>query len=190
MDKNDYNSLIDRFKNLNSTNQDKFLKELFVGEYFKSYIECKVNNAKNMLGEEFNDEEKIKYKNELEKKVNTAVDLIIKDLDSKDEELKCRIFERFIDNYSEISYRIKKDICGYNHQFSNWEEIDGKVPNYDEDANIDGYHSGKYFERICSYCGFTEKAYDEEHKACIEKEDEYLKNYLGKKQRYITKNNH
>ena len=183
MANNDYYSVVRRFRDLTTEGQKEFLKEIFIEGYFGSYVENKVARVAETHGKEDTEE----YREDLEKRVERAVDSLLKDLNSSDEELKCRIFERFVGSYGSVVSTTKKEICGFNHDFTDWVEGEGTIPVFDEDGDVDGFAFGKFYTRQCYYCGTVEKVYSEEAMKQKEHESEYCKNRLGKNQTYIMK---
>lgn len=185
MANNDFYSVVRRFRDLSTEGQIEFLKEIFIEGYFGSYIENKTARVAETHGKE----DTAEFREDLEKRVDRTVDSLLKDLNSNDEELKCRIFERFIGSYGRVVSETKKEICGFNHDYTNWVEQEGTIPVFDEDGDIEGYAIGKFYTRQCYYCGIVEKVYSEEAKKEKEHEAEYCKEHLGKNQTYIMRRN-
>ena len=165
MSNNDIYFLIRKYRELSTEEQNEFLKEIFVNGYFGSYESNVVDGFKKTLSKGSNNpnkEETEKYRQELENKINKVVDLFLDNINSRDEELKRRIFQKFLSSYENIALNTKKEICGEKHDFSGWEKVEGKVPIYDEDGKFEEYFKGEYFVRECYYCGAIEKAYSKE----------------------------
>lgn len=131
------------------------------------------------------EEQRIRLCDDVSSTLNSMLDTIF----GKDDELKFRIFKEFIDKYGRIEEETRKEICGFNHDFTDWYETIGDVPQYDEDGDIDGYISNKkYLERKCKYCGEKQQAYSEYHKQRQEEETEYWANYIKSEPTYTKIN--
>ena len=116
------------------------------------------------------DSERIKLNDKVTDTLNSMVSTIL----GEDDELRFRVFRKIIDGYGKIERETRKDICANNHDYTDWIEKIGKVPEYDEDGDIEGYIDGrKFYERKCKYCGYKEQAYSEYHKERLEKDGLY-----------------
>ena len=185
------------FENLSKEDQQQFVKTIIWKTIAHEYIERNTEIIANITikGNHLTEEEVEKYRAKLVNEINEALCSLINTMFSDDEELKYRVFCKFINDYSYVEKKIRKDICGFNHSFTNWEKTVGKVPIYDEDGEIERYSNKKeYLKRICKYCGKEQKAYDEEHKEYIEQETKYYDNYFKKELQFekpkgLVKNN-
>lgn len=178
------------FMNLSDEAKIKVAKTLIWQTIAHNYIEAETAiyasfaSAKPELNitEEMIEEKRSK----LVTKVGKAVDIMVNDMLGDDIELKFKMFDHFVENMGRVNFEVRKGICGYNHDFTEWEEKIGSVPVYDEDGDIEGYVDNRqYFERKCKYCGKVEKAYSEGHKIKIEGDDEYWRKTIANPKRYV-----
>ena len=184
---NEINERVDidyKFGKLSNEAQQKLAKTLIWKKIVHDYIERKTDSFTNgVFGVTNTSEEDVdRFRINLVKDSFKALEQMLDTIFGEDEELKFRIFQKFIDSYNELERKTKNEICGYNHTFSEWKEKVGDVPQYDEDGELEGYISDKkYFERTCTYCGEVQQAYSEYHKKKIEAETEYWANRFPQK---------
>jgi len=173
------NLLMMRFENLSEEGQKKFLKKIILERYFNNYVNSKVEILTKPTGRnEYapKESEIQEYKESTIKKVDTIVDSFLDSLSSDDETFKSRLFDKFIKNYCNLAKDIKEGICGYTHDFSEWNEEQGTIHVYDEYGEIVGFRQGTFYTRQCNYCGKIEKVYSLEAAKQVEGRYEYWEN--------------
>ena len=166
-----------RFSKLNNNDQQQLAKTLIWKKLVHEYIEKQTDLfAKGYLGIDAPTKEQIEeYRSNLVIESGAALHSLIDTMFGEDEELKYGIFKKFVDSYRELKKKTKKEICGNNHNFTEWKEITCEEPQYDEEGQLVEYMSGKtYFERTCAYCGEVQRAYSESQKENIEELTDFL----------------
>ena len=176
MRNNEIYDLVVKFRNLSDEGQKEFLKELVLKGYLNNYVDYEVSKFTPQAAP-ISTYEGVKqaYKERLEEKVEKTIDQTIEQLKSNDEELKCRLFSRFIDSYDQVVDEERKNICSGCHDFSRWEERLGERPRFNELGEIESFYCGTWYERRCFYCGTIEKAWNNEQKNQLTEEQRLLK---------------
>lgn len=160
--------IIERFENLDDEGQKRVVKALIGERILTPYI----NTGRVAFG--YNNIFVLEdSSDELTKKVTSACkvfDTLLDTMYGDDEELKNRIVLKFLENYKNTVKETKKEICGDEHQYSEWCVKIGKVPYYAREIEHlkDIASEGQCFERKCKYCGTVQKAYTEEQKNALE----------------------
>lgn len=179
-------TLISRIRILSKEGQKKLLKRLFLGDFFSSYIEERVSNVRQY--NDISSEEKEKYKKIITSDVELALDSFLDDMYSDDDKLKNKIIHDFVTNYDYKVKSLKKGVCEKVHSFTPWEIKEGMRPIYSIDGDLDGEAFGKYYERSCKYCGYSQVAYTELEKNLYEEDEKNYKKKLEMKQTKNTEN--
>lgn len=181
-----------KFRELSNDSQQKLIYTLIWKKLVHGFIERKTDSFANGIFDATipSKEDVDRFRTKLVDNSYKALEPMLNTIFGDDEELKFRIFQKFIDSYNDLERKTRKEICGYNHTFTEWEETVGDVPQYDEDGYIEGYISDKkYLKRTCTYCGEVQKAYSKYHKKKIEDDTEYWANRFPKKASYAKQRN-
>jgi hypothetical protein len=176
MKNNEIRDLIVKFRNLSEEGQKEFIKELMINGYLPNFVDYKVDKFVPSVGtKSIYESAKNSYKERLEEKIDKTINKTLGQLRSSDEELKYRLFDRFLECYDKVVQEERVNICNEVHDFSGWVEKDGERPIFDKYGNIDTFAYGKWFERQCYYCGTIQKAWDVEQKKMLEEQQKTLK---------------
>ncbi len=164
------------FANLTPEEKQAFLKSLIWGELAHDYVDRKAAAYKRGVfsgpSDVISEENAQKYRDREFNKTSAALGALLETMFGEDDELKFRIFSKFIDAYSSIEYATRKEICRYDHDYSDWKKTEGVRPQFSLDGDIEGTCWGKFSKRVCEYCGTSERAYSEESKKYQENEAE------------------
>lgn len=164
------------FANLTPEEKKAALKSLIWGELAHDYVDRKADAYKRGVfacpGVVISEENAQKYRDREFNKTSEALGALLETMFGEDDELKFRIFSKFIDVYSSIEYATRKEFCGFAHNYTPWKEIEGTRPQFSLDGDIEGTCWGKFSKRVCKYCSTSEKAYSEESKKYQENEAE------------------
>lgn len=163
---------------LSNEEQIALLKKLIWKTLAHEYIERKTDAFARGVGfssknDEITEEDIEKYRDTLVNKTGKAVYSMVDTMLGDDDELKYRVFEKFIERYRGTEKEAREEICKYQHDFNDWETKEGRRPVFDEDGDVEGQCWGKYYKRTCKYCGTYQIAYSEGHKVKIEGDTNY-----------------
>ena len=145
-----YVTLISRIRILSKEGQKKVIKSILLGDVLSDYSE---GTSKE--------------------EANKAIDSLLDILYGDDVELRSRIIKEFVDDFDSDVSMIKEEICDHNHDYSEWETVEGDRPVFDEDGDVKYYGHGAYFERKCKYCGMVQKEYSVYDKEHLEEDQKY-----------------
>lgn len=182
------------FEKLSIKEQKELVKTLIWKTIAHEYIERKTEAFKNgkftdYPNVEISEEDVETYRYNLVNKVADAVYPMVDVMFCDDDELKYRIFEKLIYGYGPAEKASREDVCGYNHDYADWETKEGHRPVFDEDGDMDGTCWGEYYTKTCKYCGKTIVTYSEEGKIVIDSDIEYEAKRHPKKNIYTLNNN-
>ncbi len=166
------------FKNLSNDEKKKVLKKLIWETIAHEYIEKETDAFKRGVfacgpNVEISDEAVEKHRMRLEVEAGSTVLPMVDTILGDDDELKYRLFDKFIDWYKIAVPETKEEICKYDHDYTDWEIVIGDRPVFDLDGDVEYHAIGEYYMKKCKYCGHTEKAYSKEHMSRIDKDNEY-----------------
>ena len=153
--------LIVRFRNLSNEDQKEFLKSIIIYDNFDGYVENEVKEYKPPVSYPG---AKSGFKERLENKIEQIIDKTFNVLKSQDRKLKYRLFSKYIDDFDKTLHITKEEICGEEHDYSEWEEKIGERPRFNASGQIESFYCGTWFQRECHYCGKLQKAWDEKQK--------------------------
>lgn len=153
-DRIDSVEVIRKFRNLSEDAKKNVLKTLLIQDVLGQYEDEKKND-------------------EIDKAAFETANSLLDTLYGEDEELKNRIIQKFIFEYGRVVAVTKKEICGAEHTFSEWEKVMTERPQNSLDGNVEGTCYERFFERTCEYCGSKQRAYSEAQKQAME---EYTEN--------------
>ena len=117
------------------------------------------------------------------KATNSLIDLIYSD----DEELKNSVFEHFVKNYENLVQQKREELCGDNHDFTEWERKMVERPHYNLDGESSEACYAPLYIRVCKKCGAKQVAYSKSQRKNIEVYTEYKRNHLAKEKKLINK---
>lgn len=174
---------------LTNKDQQAIIKNYLWETIVHEYVERRARAYSNDFADNITFSDLAKFELDLSESLDNVLNQMLDTMFGEDEELKFRIFQKFINSYVGLEEETRKEICGYNHTFTEWKKNVGKVPQYDEDGKIISYLSDKdVFERKCTYCGELQRAYSENHKKMIERETDYWANRFPKERRFAKQN--
>lgn len=189
------------FEKLGVKEQKELVKTLIWKTIAHEYIERKTDAFKNG---KFTDYPNVKFAGDpnveiseedvqisrynLVNKVADAVYPMVDAMFCDDDELKYRIFQKFITSYGRVEQEVRKQICGYHHDYSEWKTVVGERPVFNLDGEVSYHAEGTYYMRECKYCGEQQKAYSEGHKCEIEDETKYIGKLFPKKLIFTSDN--
>ena len=156
-----------KFYQLSEEEQKKVLKRLIS------------STVKNGLKEEEKTDDMI---SDLDKASTSLIDTIY----SEDEELKNSVFKYFVKNYDSLVQQKREELCGDNHEFTEWEKDVVERPHYDLDIDNEPCYAPIYV-RVCKNCGFKQVAYSKSQRKDLDAYTEYKRNCRIKK--FINKPN-
>lgn len=179
--------MVDFYK-LDEEGQKNALRSILWNE-FAEYITYYFNSRKHSDGTPLSDEERKEYLIRTTKGAKESLDSLLDILYGDDVELRCRIINKFIVNFEHVAGVEKQQICNYDHDYTIWGTVEGEIPVYDEDGDIEDHVWGTYFIRKCKYCGLTQVAYSEEQKEYFEEDAKKWAKIFPKRLIYTPKKN-
>lgn len=131
------------------------------------------STVKNGLKEEEKTDDMI---SDLDKASTSLIDTIY----SEDEELKNSVFKHFVKNYDSLVQQKREELCGDNHDFTEWCKELVERPHYTLDGENDETCYAPTYVRVCKKCGLKQIAYSKSQRKNMEVYTEYRKNHPKK----------
>lgn len=107
---------------------------------------------------------------------------------SEDEELKNSVFKHFVKNYDNLVQLKREELCGDNHDFTEWDKELVERPHYNLDNDGETCYAPTYV-RVCNKCGFKQVAYSKSQRKNMEVYTEYRRKNPSKMKKLINKPN-
>lgn len=157
-----------KFYQLSEEEQKNVLKRLLV------------TTVRNGLKEE---EQTVPMFVDIDKATTSLLDLVY----SEDEELKNSVFKHFVQNYENIVQQKREELCGDDHDFTEWGKELVERPRYELDKDFESCYAPIYV-RECKKCGMKQIAYSKSQRKNMEVYTEYKRNH-PKEKKLINKPN-
>ena len=149
------------------------MSDSFEEEQKKVLIRLISTTIKDGLKEEEKTDDVI---SDLDKTSTSLIDLVYSD----NEELKNGVLKRFVKDYESVVQQTREELCGSEHDFSEWEKDVVERPRYELDKDDQTCYAPIYI-RKCNKCGFRQVAYSKSQRKDLDAFTEYKRNCRIKK---------